>query len=92
LLSLALIALVATAGGLAAQEAASSESAEDDRPFLETVDVNVINVDVYVTDRDGNPITGLDADDFEVYENGRLMKVTNFYAVEDRQVRSDTAP
>ena len=95
--TLALIAFFAGAGVLTAQDAAPSEgdsggAAEDDRPFLDMVDVNVVNVDVYVTDRDGNPVTGLDADDFEVYENGRLMKVTNFYAVEDRQVRPDTVP
>jgi VWFA-related protein len=94
-LGLALAALLLPAGAVPAQEGAQDASqgeSQDERPFLDTVDVNVINVDVYVTDRDGNPVTGLDADDFEVYENGRLMTLSNFYAVEDRRVRSDTAP
>jgi VWFA-related protein len=89
-LLLALLGLLVPLGRAAAQE--DADTAEDDRPFLDTLDVNVVNVDVYVTDRDGTPITGLDADDFEVYENGRLMKLSNFYAIEDRHVRADTAP
>jgi VWFA-related protein len=88
---LALIALLAPAGPAGAQDS-EQEEAQDERPFLDMVDVNVVNVDVFVTDRDGNPVTGLEADDFEVYENGRLMTVSNFYAVEERRVRSDTAP
>jgi hypothetical protein len=49
--------------------------------ILETVDVRVINVDVVVTDRKGNPITGLTKDDFIVLENGRPQNITNFYEV-----------
>ena len=49
--------------------------------ILETIDVRVINVDVVVTDRKGNPITGLTRDDFIVLENGRPQNVTNFYEV-----------
>ncbi len=50
--------------------------------FLETVDVTVVNVDVYVTDKQGHRVTGLTKDDFEVREDGKPVKVTNFYAVE----------
>ncbi|HVT02906.1 MAG TPA: VWA domain-containing protein [Thermoanaerobaculia bacterium] len=49
--------------------------------LVETVNVRVINVDVVVTDRKGNPIRGLKEDDFQLYENGRLQKITNFYEV-----------
>ncbi len=51
--------------------------------FVDTVDVNLINVDVYVTDRDGQRVTGLTKDDFELLEDGRPIRITNFYAVED---------
>ncbi len=49
--------------------------------LLESVDVRVINVDVVVTDRKGNLVRGLTIDDFQVFENGRPVKLTNFYEV-----------
>jgi VWFA-related protein len=53
--------------------------------FFDTVDVNVVNIEVLVTDKDGNPVRGLERDDFEVYEDGRLVDLTNFFAVENRE-------
>lgn len=50
--------------------------------FVETVNVSVVNVDVYVTDKSGKRITGLTKDDFEITENGKAVAITNFYAVE----------
>jgi VWFA-related protein len=44
----------------------------------ETIDVSIVNVDVVVTDKDGNRVRGLTRDDFEVYENGALQPVSNF--------------
>ncbi len=51
--------------------------------FTETIDVRVVNVDVWVTDRDGNPVTGLQADDFEVREDGRPVELSNFFEFTD---------
>lgn len=51
--------------------------------FVDTIDVNVVNVDVYVTDKKGNPVKGLTKDDFLLFEDGRPVEITNFYAVED---------
>ncbi len=67
--------LMAAAGSLAAQ----------DERFFETVDVNVVSIEVIVTDQDGNPVTGLGRDDFEVYEDGKRMELSNFYAVAGRE-------
>lgn len=50
-------------------------------PFGEVIEVNVVNVDVHVTDKDGRPVSGLQRDDFEVYEDGKRVKVTNFEAI-----------
>jgi VWFA-related protein len=50
--------------------------------LVESIDVHVINVDVVVTDKKGNVITGLKKDDFEIYENGVPKAISNFYAVE----------
>ena len=55
--------------------------------FVETVNVSVVNVDVYVTDRDGKRVTGLTKDDFEITENGKTVAITNFYAVEGGQAK-----
>lgn len=81
---LVVLALLWPPGAGFAQEAREAEQPPE--VFIDTVDVNVVNVEVYVTDRDGNPVTGLTADDFEVYENGRRMALTNFYAIEDQRV------
>ena len=59
------------------------EAAPEEGAYIETVDVNIVNVDVFVTDKSGNPITGLTVDDFELYEDGNPIAITNFYAVED---------
>ena len=66
---------------------AVAEAATEDF-FFETVDVNVVNVEVYVTDKKGNPITGLTKGDFEILENKRPMEITNFYVTEEGRPRS----
>src|SRR5688500_11515470 len=45
------------------------------------VEVNYVEVDAAVTDAEGNPVTDLTAADFEVLEDGRPQKVTNFSLV-----------
>ena len=58
-------------------------------PILDTqafdrVDVNVVNVEVFVTDRQGQRITGLTADDFVLEADGETVSIANFYAVDRR--------
>ena len=58
--------------------------------FFDTVDVNVVNVEVIVTDKDGNPATGLTRDDFEVFEDGKqvcLETDTDLDGKPDRKLR-----
>jgi VWFA-related protein len=50
--------------------------------LVENIDVRVINIDVVVTDRRGNPVTGLKKDDFEIRENNTVKPITNFYEVQ----------
>ncbi len=59
-----------------------AQAQPDDAPFLDTLDVTVVNVEVYVTDKKGNRITGLTREDFDLFEDGRPVAITNFYAVE----------
>jgi VWFA-related protein len=44
----------------------------------ETIDVSIVNLDVIVTDKHGNRVTGLTRDDFELLEEGRSQAITNF--------------
>jgi VWFA-related protein len=86
--ALALVGLaVAGAGGPASAQApesgAAASSGTDVPIFMESVDVDVVNVDVHVTGPDGRPVTGLTAADFEVFEDGQPVAITNFYVVED---------
>ena len=65
--------------GARAQESTTPEGEESG--YFEEIAVEIVNVEVYVTDRDGNPIDDLTMDDFEVLEDGRPVELLNFYAV-----------
>jgi len=49
-------------------------------PFGEKVEVNIVNVEVFVSDKDGKPVSGLRRGDFELREDGKAMSITNFEA------------
>ena len=52
--------------------------------FEESVHVKVINVQVFVRDKDGNPVTGLTRKDFILKEEKDPVTITNFYEFQDR--------
>lgn len=56
--------------------------------FKEAVEVNVVNVDVRVTDRDGQPVTDLRKGDFELFEDGKRVPISHFDVVTGGAVRS----
>lgn len=74
---LAASALVGMAIGvpLAAQEP------ETPAPFTERIEVELVTVDVWVEDRQGNAVTGLSAEDFEVLHDGRPVATSHFTEV-----------
>ena len=84
--------LLAGFGVSYAQDEPAETPTEQEDEYFETVEVNVVNVEVFVTDKKGNPITGLTKDDFEIFEDKRPIAVTNFYAVEDRRRLGVEAP
>jgi VWFA-related protein len=57
--------------------------------FGESLRVDVVNVEVFVTDKDGVPLTGLGRDDFELFVDGRPIAITNFYAVDEGHLPTD---
>lgn len=74
-----LAALLVFAGPSRAQV---PESAAVETGFGEVVDVDVIEVDVRVTDKQGRPVRDLTREDFEVFEDGHPVVVTNFRVVD----------
>lgn len=87
----ALLRALLGAGAAAALAAAALPSApiraQEQPPqtevFGDRVDVEVVNLEVMVTDRRGTPILGLTRDDFVILEDGQPVELTNFYAVEN---------
>lgn len=77
-----LLAGLLTASSAAAQPA--NAHAAPGPGFIESVSVEVVNIDVYVTGADGKPVLGLGPDDFELRVDGRPAQISNFYAVELR--------
>jgi VWFA-related protein len=65
--------MVVVSQGLNAQQAKTT--------LGDVLEVRVTNVDIVATDSKGNPVAGLTPADFEVYEDGKLQEITNFYEV-----------
>jgi VWFA-related protein len=82
---LALGLLLAPAPPLLAQDTAGES-------FSETIEVSVVNLDVYVTDKKGKPVTGLRKEDFEVYEDGKPVEISNFSAESGRTGATPATP
>ncbi len=74
--------LLLTTGLAGAQPMPLPEEDSGDDFFFETVNVNLVNVEVYVTDKQGEPVEGLTKDDFEILEDKRPVEITNFYVME----------
>ena len=51
-------------------------------PTTFQAEVNLIEVDATVTDDQGNPVSGLTADDFELFDDGQRQKIAAFSVVD----------
>lgn len=51
--------------------------------FTDTLDVQAVDVEVVVTDRKGNPVTGLTAADFQLLVDGKPVPVEYFAEIRD---------
>jgi VWFA-related protein len=58
--------------------AAPAHGQDTDLAFGDVIDVHLVNVEVWVRDPKGNPVTGLTAEDFVVFEDGKRVEVTHF--------------
>ena len=52
------------------------------QPYTVSVDVDVVLTNVRVSDRDGQPVRGLDASNFSIYEDRKLQDIS-FFSGED---------
>ena len=75
LVALSLFGLIGSAG---------ADEVETPTLFVDQVDVNVINVEVFVSERDGRRARGLEVGDFEILADGEPVAITNFFAVDRR--------
>jgi VWFA-related protein len=74
--------VAALGAALAAQQAAPPQQPPVDQPPVTfRVEVNYVEVDAFVTDAQGNPVTDLTANDFEILEDGKSQKVASFALV-----------
>jgi VWFA-related protein len=84
-----LLGLLAGATTLPGAQAPQQEttSRRDDQPlrpgFVETVEVNLVSIDVWVTDDRGAPVPGLRREDFEMLVGGKPVPITHFSAAPD---------
>ncbi len=84
-LLVSLLALAVSAGSGLAQPSPPLATG-----FSEAIDVDVANLEVFVADRSGRPVTGLAQGDFELLVDGKPVPLTNFAAVAG--ARSSAAP
>lgn len=77
--TLAILTAAAIALPLVAQK---KQQDPEPKPFVEQMEIRIINVDVIVTDKRGNYIPNLKAEDFTILENSVPKPITNFYEVQ----------
>jgi VWFA-related protein len=56
------------------------------------ISTNLIQVDVTVTDKSGKVVSGLNPDDFEIYENGEKQTISNFTFASERSGTIEGTP
>jgi VWFA-related protein len=59
-----------------------AEQTPQQQPPSFRASIDAVQLSVIVTDRDGNPVSGLGEDDFEILEDGKLRPITTFAAVD----------
>jgi len=82
--TIALLAVLAHSPPAAGRE----EGAPAAGAFGERIEVELVDVEVWVTDRGGEPVHGLTAADFEVLHDGKPVEITHFSEVRSGEIVS----
>ena len=71
----------------------AQQTSPDGQLVIDSVEVSVVNVDVSVTDRKGDPVPDLRPEDFEIFEDGEPVPITNFdFVIRSRESATPVAP
>ena len=79
LLATVAMSLLAFPDSVPAQKTATSPA---DAPVRETAEVILVEVPVRVVDRDGQPVRGLKADQFELFDDGKKQAIVGFDTID----------
>ena len=87
----AMALLLTSTSPLAAETVPAAPASET---FRDSIQVSVVTLDVFVTDKRGKPIPGLQKEDFTILEDGKPVEISNFFAETERAgtVVSATSP
>jgi VWFA-related protein len=70
----------------------AAQAADPAELFSASVDVRVVNVEVFVTDTKGRPVTGLTRDDFVLQVDGQPAEIEYFLAVDADEAAATPTP
>jgi Ca-activated chloride channel family protein len=82
IVSLAALALLIPLAGFSRPEQSQPPTSADPENYRISVDVGMVVLPVIVTNRKGKAVSGLDENNFHVFEDGRPQEIT-FFAAED---------
>lgn len=88
-LTLTLFLILSLIGFSLAQKPTPIPSANDENDVVK-VSTSLVQLDAVVTDKKGNPVNSLTAEDFEILQDGKAQKITNFSYI-NRVVNSNTS-
>jgi VWFA-related protein len=89
-LSLVLSLLLSNVSPTPAQQP-QGQTPPDDDEVVARITTNLVQLDAVVLDKEGRQVSDLSAEDFEVFEDGRPQKITNFSYVLNAE-RATAAP
>ncbi len=83
---LAIVTIFVTCLGASVASAAGSatDAYTGATKFYGGVQVDVVNVETFVTDTAGRPVPGLGPEDFQLFVDGRQVPIINFFSVQGR--------
>lgn len=82
---------VAAAGQTAGTARQQTGAASSRAPYTLEVNSRVVLTDVTVTDKQGNPVTGLTEDDFRIFDNGKPERLASFEEHQEKAARPEEA-